>query len=305
MNWATIKRLGQSLTFLRLASLIAGTTLWFYVLNSEPVSIEREFPLHLIMPQEQSVASEWPQKVKVQLKGARVFLETVDPGNLDIQAEIAPGPKRQVLRLTPSMVPLPFGVEVVSIIPDTINIQLVKESAKTLKVKPMLLGDIGPDVAFDVVKIEPSTVKILGPWSLIKDMRELHTITMNWQELDPSKGSIKIALRELDQRLKVDGANEVEVHYKVRPKKANMTLKNIPIRFLSSQRRITSRTKAVALDVLVAEGHEAQLKEDLVQVIADVPEGKRGDVRVDLRAVLPEGVHLLQIHPSSINISVK
>src|SRR5690606_13626934 len=101
------------------------------------------------------------------------------------------------------------------------------------------------------------------------------------------------------------GSTEVEMHYKVKPKKANLTLKNIPVRFLSTSTRINSKVKEVALDVLVPEQSEGLLTKDKVQVIADVPEGKRGQVQVDLRAVLPEGVHLLQIHPASINITVR
>ncbi len=302
---ALIKKLGQSLTFLRLASLIAGTTLWFYVLNSEPVSVEQEFALQLSLPEGQAVSNEWPKSIKVQLKGARVFLETIDPHQMIIMAEASAAPRRQVIRLTPSMVPLPFGVEVVSIIPDTINLQLVKEAAKTLKVKPQINGDAGPDVAFDIVKIEPPAFKVLGPWSLLKDMRELPTVAANWGDFDASKGVAKLNLRDLDPRLKIDGASEVELHFKVKPKKANTTLKNIPIRFLSSHRRIVSKTSKVALDVLVTEGSEGLLSSGNVQVVADIPEGKKGTLQVELRALLPEGIHLLQIHPPSINITVK
>lgn len=305
MSFAAVKRLGQSLTFLRLASIITGTTLWFYVLNSEPVRVEREFPLRLLLPEGQVVANEWPQNVKIQLKGARVFLENVQPNGLEVVAEVASAPRRQNLRLTPSMVPLPFGVEVVSIIPDTIPVSLVKESAKTLKVRAVVTGDTSPDVAFDVEKIEPATIKLTGPWNILKDMRDIPTVTVNLSELDAAKGSVKVAIRELDQRLRLDGISEVEMFYKVKPKKANLTLKNIPIRFLSSSRRISSKVKEVALDVLVPEQSEGLLTKDKVQIIADVPEGKRGQVQVDLRAVLPDGVHLLQIHPASINISVK
>jgi YbbR domain-containing protein len=307
MSLQAIKNLGQSVTFLRIASLIAGTTLWFYVLNSEPVQVEREFPLRLIVPNSQAIANEWPQFVKLQLKGARVFLENIDPKGLEIVAELASNPKTQILRLTPSMVTLPFGVEVVSMLPDTINIQLVKESAKSLKVRPNILGETGPDMAFDIEKIEPPVLKVLGPWSILKELKDLPTANINWNDLDASKGSVKLSLRPLDQRLRVEheGAREVELFFKVRPKKANMTLKNIPIRFLSSQRRLSSKTQSVALDVLVAEGSEGNLKVDNVQVVADIPEGKKGDFRVELRAVLPDGVHLLQIHPASINITVK
>jgi len=305
MSLTAIKKLGQSIAFLRLASIITGFTLWFYVLNSEPVRVERDFPLKLLLPEGQVIANEWPQNVKIQLKGARVFLETVQPNGLEVVAEVASAPRRQSLRLTPSMVPLPFGVEVVSIIPDTIPVSLVKESAKTLKVRAVVTGDTGPDVAFDVEKIEPSTLKVTGPWNILKDMRDIPTVTLNLSELDATKGSVKVAVRELDPRLHLDGSTEVEMHYKVKPKKANLTLKNIPVRFLSTSTRINSKVKEVALDVLVPEQSEGLLTKDKVQVIADVPEGKRGQVQVDLRAVLPEGVHLLQIHPASINITVR
>lgn len=302
---AGLKNIGQSLTFLRLASVLAGASLWFYVLNSEPVRVVRDIPLRLVLPKGQVVANEWPQTVKVELKGARVFIETLQANGLEVSAELAAAPKRQTVRFSPSMIPVPFGVEVISIIPDTHVMQLVKESAKTLKVRPVFFGDPGPDMAFDVEKVEPATIKITGPWSLLKDVADLPTASINWADVDTTKNQLKIQLRELDPRLRLDGVSEVEVFYKLRPKKANLTLKNIPIRFLSSSRRINSRVREVALDVLVPEGNERALTKENVQVVADIPEGKKGQLKVDLRAVLPDGVHLLQIHPPSINISIK
>lgn len=302
---SSIKTLGQSHMFLRIASIIAGTTLWFYVLNSEPVRTEREFPLKLLLPESQVIANNWPQMIKVELKGARVFLENVDSNGIEIVTEVAPSPKRQTLRLTPNMIALPFGVEVVSIIPDSINLQLVKESAKSLKIRPIVTGEVGPDFAYDIEKISPSTVKVVGPWNILKDLKDIPTVTMNWNDLDTSKGSVKINLRELDPRLKYEGISEIEIFFKVRPKKANLTLKNIPIRFVTTASRITSRVKEVSLDVLAPESPDFKLTSETVQVMADIPVDKKGNLKVDLRAVLPEGVHLLQIHPSSININVK
>lgn len=302
---SSIKQLGQSHLFLRVVSIIAGTTLWFYVLNSEPVRIQREFPLKLLMPESQVVGNILPESIKVELKGARVFLENVQSSGIEIVAEVASSPKRQSLRLSANMIALPFGVEVVSIIPDTINLQLVKESAKSLKIRPIVTGDVGPDVAYEIEKISPSTVKVIGPWNVIKDLKDIPTVAMNWIDLDTSKGSVKINLRELDSRLKYEAGNEVEIFFKVKPKKANLTLKNIPIRFVSNASRITSRVKEVSLDVLAPESPDFKLTPDTVLVMADIPLGKKGNVKVDLRAVLPDGVHLLQIHPSSININVK
>lgn len=302
---SSIKQLGQSHLFLRVVSIIAGTTLWFYVLNSEPVRIQREFPLKLLMPESQVVGNILPESIKVELKGARVFLENVQSSGIEIVAEVASSPKRQSLRLSANMIALPFGVEVVSIIPDTINLQLVKESAKSLKIRPIVTGDVGPDVAYEIEKISPSTVKVIGPWNVIKDLKDIPTVAMNWIDLDTSKGSVKINLRELDSRLKYEAGNEVEIFFKVKPKKANLTLKNIPIRFVSNASRITSRVKEVSLDVLAPESPDFKLTSDTVLVMADIPLGKKGNVKVDLRAVLPDGVHLLQIHPSSININVK
>ncbi len=301
----SLKKLGQSHIFLRIASVIAGTTLWFYVLNSEPVRVEREFPLKLLMPQSQVVSNSWPQSIKVELKGARVFLENVQPEGIEIITEVASAPKKQTIKLYPSMIALPFGVEVVSMIPDTINLQLVKESAKTLKIRPIVTGEVGPDVAFDIEKISPSTVKVSGPWNVLKDLKDIPTVAMNWNDLDTTKGSVKVNLRDLDARLDYDNTSEVEIFFKVRPKKANLTLKNIPIRFVTSATRITSRVKEVSLEVLAPESPGFKLTTDNVQVMADIPVGKKGSVNVELRAVLPEGVHLLQIHPSSISINVK
>ena len=47
------------------------------------------------------------------------------------------------------------------------------------------------------------------------------------------------------------------------------------------------------------------MKNSDVQVIADIPEAATGKTRVKLKAVLPEGIHLLKIHPEYIDVSVK
>ena len=66
---------------------------------------------------------------------------------------------------------------------------------------------------------------------------------------------------------------------------------------------ISSKIKNVSLDVLMPK--EKSIKTSEVSVVADIPENTRGRVKVKLRATLPDEVHLLQINPEYINVSVK
>jgi YbbR domain-containing protein len=59
------------------------------------------------------------------------------------------------------------------------------------------------------------------------------------------------------------------------------------------------------MDVLVSEERKDALRSSEVSVIADIPDNASGNVKVKLRAQLPDGVNLLQIHPEFINVSLQ
>jgi YbbR domain-containing protein len=291
--------------FLKLVSVLFAFFLWFYVLNSEPQVIDQTVHLRLKSPKGLSVANIVPTKVKVTLKGSRAFIRNVLKKEDSVFVDLKNYPIKKKggfkVSLGPNDVTVPFGVEVLGITPDSFDVKLQKEIRKEVPIRPVLVGTIAPDLKLISKSVTPKKVLISGPIEVLRKISKVQTAPIEVSSLQGT-GELKISLADMDQRVKVKRLTAIDFNYVVKPRKANLTLKKIKINFLSSSTRLSSKTKYVSLDVLAPEN--VKLTKSDIQVIAEVPD-KKGVHRVKLRANLPEGIHLLQINPQSIKVSIR
>ncbi|OUR99996.1 hypothetical protein A9Q84_02895 [Halobacteriovorax marinus] len=306
-NWHRVlnKNDKYSRHFLKLVSLFFACFLWFYVLNSEPQVVEQLLTLSLKSPKGLSVSNIVPAKIKVKLKGSRAFVRNVVEREEKIYLNLKNYPYKKKggfnVLLTPNDVSVPFGVEVISVSPDNFKVKLEKRITKKLTIKASLVGSLPTDLNLIKKTLEPATVLVSGPIEVMRKISKVVTSPIDITNLQ-GKGELKISLGQMDSRVESNRASAITFKYIVKPRKANLTLKKVKIRFLTTSTRLKSKSKYVSLDVLAPEG--VRITASSVQVIADVPD-KKGVHRVKLRAKLPEGIHLLQINPQSINVTIR
>ncbi|MBT7608879.1 MAG: YbbR-like domain-containing protein [Bacteriovoracaceae bacterium] len=294
---------------LKLISLFFAITLWFYVLNSAPIIIEKKIPLNLKLPKGMAISNIVDQEITVKLKGSRVFMRNIFNQNtfifINLKKYIISKSKKEIdLKLGPADIPVPFGVEVLDISPKNLNLKLEKLVKKTVKIVPTLVGEVGQEFKMIKESLVPSKLEIEGPKSIVKAIKSISTTAIDISALQKS-GELKVAAIDIDSRLSIVTKEPIYFQYEIRARKANITLKNVKIRFLSSAKKISSKTRVVSMDVLIPEGEDQSIRPSQVKVIADVPDGSKGKIEVALRAKLPEGVFLLKINPKKINLFVK
>lgn len=297
----------RSRHILKFISLITAVTLWFYVLNSEPLELEKRIPLTFINPADLALNVEVPKTVKVKIKGSRAFVQDLDFDKEKLIVDLRDFPYHQetfAVTFERSMVRLPFGVEVLEITPKQVVLSLEREIRKKVPVRVRTVGDVGKDLKLVSKNYRPKEYMIRGPYSMLKKTTILNTAPVDLSVLEGS-GEILLPLEKLDGRILVEEMRNVEFSYVIKPNKANLTLKNVPIRFLTKHSSFKASLERVALDVLVSEERKDALRSSEVQVIADIPDNASGKVQVKLRAQLPDGVNLLQIHPEFINVSLQ
>lgn|GEM_PF-607051 len=294
---------------LKIVALIFASTIWFYVLNSEPYEVEKEIPISFITTPGQAVANLTPRTLKVRLKGSRVFMQNIFSSServvLNLRESQYQGLSEFEALVQNTDVPLPFGVEVLELEPKIIPIRLDREIRKEVEVRAQLSGDLPTDLRLVEQEVSPSPVMIKGPVEVMRRIGVLRTEPINRATLEGS-GSIPVGINDLDSRVSIEGLEEdgFQFSYSVKAQTANLTVKNVKIRFLATRQNFSSEIKEAAIDVLAPEGRKLRASE--VQVIADIPEKTAGTkVSVKLRAELPEGVHLLQIHPEEINVKLQ
>lgn len=308
MNRKTKKRtrsvmLGKHV--LKLISIILAALLWFYVLNSEPQIVERDVRVIYNPPAGFAVANLAVREITVKVKGSRSFLRELYKNNEKVYIDLKSYPYRSktsfYVNISPADIAVPFGVDVVSVTPSKIKVALEKEITKKVRVRANLVGDVSSELKLINYKVVPSSVYIIGPIEVMRKIGQIKTLPIDQSSLK-GEGEQKIGISDVDQRIIIKRDSPLTFKYNVRPRKANLTLKRIPVRFLSSK-NVHSKTKYVALDVLAPEG--VKIKSSQVQVIADIKTNIKGRVKIKLEAKLPEGVHLLQVHPEYIWVRVR
>ncbi len=296
----------RSRHILKVISLFAAVTLWFYVLNSEPLEVEKRVALTFITPTDLAINVEVPKTVKVKVRGSRAFVQNMDLSQEKMIVDLRDYPYRQetfAVTFENNMVRMPFGVEVLDIEPKQVVLSLEREIRKMVPVRVRTVGEVGKDLKLVQKEFSPKDFMISGPYGVLKKTTLLDSVPVDLSTLE-GRGEMRLPLEKIDHRIVIENKKDIQFNYVVRPNKANMTLKNVTISYLTSHKKFKSSDDLAALDVLVSEDRKDALRESEVKVIAEIPDKARGNVRVKLRAELPEGVNLLQIHPEFINVSL-
>ncbi len=300
---------------LKLAALAAAITLWFYILGSATLEAERQVELAFVPPPGMAINGPTPSSATIRLRGNRVAVAHLFPPgekiSIDLNAAAEEGGQLEV-ELGQANIPLPAGVEMLHVSPDKVSLSLEREIKKWVPVKLKVEGELPEGLKLLEGQIVPAEVMIRGPLSVLRGIGQLSTAVIDLSTLSAQEGEgvLKTALEKVDARVALEGVREVQFKYKIRPDKANVSLPNVDILFLTLRNRFYSRAKRATLEVLVSEetlqilgGPEGLRGQS--RVIAEIPPTAVGHVQVELRAEIPEGVHLLHIHPARISVSVR
>lgn len=111
----------------KLVALFVTLILWVTTLGRRDFVLSKEMELEFLLPRSIAIAERHiDRRVTVKVSGPRVALKKFaqNPGTITIDlGKSQPGPVRAVI--TPQSIDVPFGVKVLTVAPDTINLTLV------------------------------------------------------------------------------------------------------------------------------------------------------------------------------------
>lgn len=295
---------------LKFLSLFLSLFLWAYVLNSEKISFEKTVYLDYILPEDMIFSQRPVQEVTFLLQGPRAFVRSVtereDRMVIDL---IRANPKRQLffqIEVIPTQLNLPFGMIVEKVIPRKISIRLEKKSSKIVPLKFEIIGDLPDSLSLVKPQLIPEELEVYGPRSVVNDLKFLPTRAIEFDQLiGKEMAELEVALP--DERLTLPSSASIKLRYQIKAASPNLTLKEVPIKFLTKNRRVDTKTKTAILKLLVPESvtkNRSNISSS-VQVWADIPEGSKGTIEVPLKVVLPPSIHLLEVIPKSIIVNIQ
>ena len=203
-----------------LVALIVAFLLWYILAakRSEEISVRGvKARLTLVnIPRDLVLMSNVPDTVSLQLRGPLTrALNTANPPEvlLDL-ADARPG--LNSYPINPSDIPLPAEVEVVSVDPPAITLELERQETRQVPVRPAITGVPAPGFIVGEVRAIPSQFTIQGPESLLRALEYVETDAI---AIEDASGPVEAMVEPLlpDPLLRAIGVGPIQVVVEITP----------------------------------------------------------------------------------------
>jgi len=167
---------------LRLLALGIAVGLWFSVSFQEREALSERLVEASVSYNRQRgfVVLDQVQNVNVRLRGSSKLIRQLNPYQVSVQVELPQTQPGTVnVNLAPDNVLMPDGLEVVSIEPNLIRVELEREVSQRLPVAPQLIGEPAAGSVVDEPEVFPNLVLVSGPESLLAKVHLLSTRPIN------------------------------------------------------------------------------------------------------------------------------
>lgn len=162
--------------WLKLMSLIMAVALWFFVMLSGRSEVTKDIPVKFINISEKLAIMDYPQTISVTIEGQERLLKYLKPNEISAVLDISGAkPGRSFYTVSRDDIKLPKSFLITTINPETISLTLELQLKKSVPVKPDIVG--APAKGFNIVeiKVDPDTVSIEGPKSVISKIGRIKT----------------------------------------------------------------------------------------------------------------------------------
>jgi YbbR domain-containing protein len=115
----------------KMVALFITLSLWVFIFERQEMVRTRVLDLDFILPADHYISNEVSRKVQFKVKGPRMGLKKFGEGPDSINVDLSNAhPGKTVVRIYEDILQLPHGVEVVSIAPSSLVVEIEKKDAE-------------------------------------------------------------------------------------------------------------------------------------------------------------------------------
>jgi YbbR domain-containing protein len=162
--------------WLKLASLVLATTLWFFVILSGRSEITIDIPVTFTNIPEDIEIVDYPKTVNVTIEGQETLLKDLKRAKTSAVVDLRNARVgKSFYTLSKDNIKIPKTLVITSIDPETISVKMEKRLRKSVRVKPYIVGMPEKGFAITDIQVHPDTVIIEGPRSAIRKILNVKT----------------------------------------------------------------------------------------------------------------------------------
>jgi YbbR domain-containing protein len=242
----------------------------------------------------------------VRLRGGSSTLSRVTAGDvvavLDLRSARA---GRRVVPLTADQVRVPFGVDVVQILPSAITVAFEPSATRHVPVVPAVDGRPAPGFVVGQRSAEPATVEIVGPESAVTRATEAVTEAVSVAGARDRVREV-VTLGLLDSSLRLTNARSATVTVQIVPAPMERTLRHLPVHLRNLATALGAEASPTAVDVSVRGSREAMARIDGDEIAAfvDLAGLGAGQYQLTVHADLARDAGVTHIEPPTVQIRI-
>lgn len=158
---------GENMTGKILALLLA-VILWVYVMNEQNPPVEQTVNVKLEVRNvaQGLILAQSTEYVKIRYRGPRSIIAGLHQQDLEVYVDARGLEEGQ--HVLPVKTGIPGGLEVIEVVPNTVEIRLESQITRTLAVVPKFTGSTPPGIVINKIEVVPAQVRITGPRSKVE-----------------------------------------------------------------------------------------------------------------------------------------
>ena len=217
---------------LKLVSLFFALFLWYFVVGEDKVDMNVTLPVEIVnLPRDLIISNQFKKQIEVTISGQRSLIRGMSEQHISRSIDLSKAtPGTIVIPNDPDSISLPRGLSILRVQPPTLTLLLDRLIQKELPIKPILVGKVHKDFRLDSVTVDPLTLKISGPQTILDQEKNLKTLPIVINDL--SESAVKqVSLALKNEISDLIGEPVVAVRLNLSALKKEMKFTDIPIDF--------------------------------------------------------------------------
>ena len=293
--------------WLKLLSGGLAVLLWMVVSGEETVERGLRVPLELTqVPAGLELLGDVPATVDVRVRGASGTLSRVAAGDVVAVLDLHPAQAgRRLFPLTPDQVRVPFGVEIVQVMPSAVTMAFEPSASREVPIAPAVDGQPAPGYVVGPLSAEPRVVEVIGPESAVKRATEVLTEPVS---VAGAKSPVKqtVILGVLDPSLRLKSARSATVTVQILPAPLVRTLRNEPVHLRNLGRNLQAEAVPSVVEITLRGKRDAlgRVGADDVVAFVDLAGLGPGEYSLPVHADSSRDAGVTRVAPESVQVRI-
>jgi YbbR domain-containing protein len=225
---------------LKLLSLLFALFLWYFVVGEDKVDMNVTIPVEIVnLPRDLVISNQFKKQLEVTVSGQRSLIRGISTQHISRTIDLSKAsPGTVVIQNHPDSISLPRGLSILRVQPPTLTLLLDRLIQQELPIKPVLVGKVHANYSLESVTVDPPTLEISGPQSILASEHNLVTNPVDISGLEePTVKQVSLALKP--EIADLIGEPVVAVRLNIVELKQDMEFADLPVELDISNGRQT------------------------------------------------------------------